>query len=140
MDVVATEVVNDHVATPQWGEKVRGGVGIYKRDVFAIGDLRTEIIAAGGGGVETEGERETGEVVDKGAAVRAETCAVAHNALGIETYDGSTGSHDCLEKCLNTKRTMRKLRGTAMANTAKGAKARLRPTHRKALNSTMCIK
>ena len=119
---------------------MRGGVRIYERDVFAIGDLRTEVIAAGGGGIETEGEGETGEVVDKGAAVRAETCAVAHNALGIETYDGSTGCHDFLEKCLNTKRTMTKLVGTAIMSTAKGASRRWTPNHRKALNRPNCRK
>ena len=97
---------------------------IDKRYIISLCDLRAEIIAALIGSIEVQTQGVLGLIVYQCAAVRAQACAVANYALGIETYFKYACSHDFFEKCLNTKRTITKFVGTAIINTAKGANSR----------------
>ena len=119
---IALKIGYDAATAPIGLEVARGGVD--EGNVGAIDDLGAQVIAATVGGIEVEAQGILGQIVDQCAAVRAQTCAVANYALGIDTYIKWGCSHDLREKCLNTKRTMTKFVGTAIINTANGASRR----------------
>ena len=137
LDTVALQIAHDPLRTPQSfaeGQMRRGGVA--EPHVLLQPDLLPEMIPALIGCIETQLQRITRQIVHQGTSVTPQSCAVAHDALGVESYLQSV-CHERL-KCLKTNLTSTKFVGTAMASTARGASSRLSPIQRKKLKSTIC--
>ena len=137
LDTIALQVAYDAFRAPEGlaeGQRRRGRVA--ETDVRLLFDLLSERVSALIGGIESQLQGVGGQIVYQGASVAPQSCAVTHDALGVETYLQSF-CHERL-KCLKTNLTRTKLVGTAMASTARGASSRLRPIQRKKLKSTIC--
>ena len=71
-----------------------GRMGIVKGYVIALYNLCAQVVAALVGGIEAELQGILGQIVDQRAAIGTKACAVANNALGIETDMKGRVTHD----------------------------------------------
>ena len=81
-----------HDATTAPDGLVEGQVtilGIAEHQTGGRDDLFTQVVTSLVGSIESEAEGrvQTGDVVDEGSSVTAETCGIAHDALGVISYN-----------------------------------------------------
>jgi len=95
LHTIMQEIADDIVTAPQrrqmGGEH---GVGIAESDVGTLEYLIAQMLATGIGGIEAELQGILGQIVDQRAAIGAQACAVANDALGIETDVKECVAHD----------------------------------------------
>ena len=87
-DTIALQVGDNTAgAPPRLAEG--GGATLGIAELGTLDDLTTEVVATFVGGIEAQlhvAIAQADEVVDKGAAIAAESRAIAHDALSINTY------------------------------------------------------
>ena len=94
LDAIALKIGYDTLGTPVGVAQRPSFVGKLKCYIGALYDLVAQRGATGIGGIEAELQGILGQIVDQRAAIGTKACAVANNALGIETDMKGRVTHD----------------------------------------------
>ena len=94
LDAIALKIGHDTLGTPVSVAQRPSFVGKLKCYIGALYDLVAQRGATGIGGIEAELQGILGQIVDQRAAIGTKACAVANNALGIETDMKGRVTHD----------------------------------------------
>ena len=94
LNAVAAEVIHYPPAAPQsLAQRCGGSFGKVECHIVALHHLGAQVLATFVGSIEMQMQGKLSQVVDQRASVAAQSCAVAHNTLGVEPDNGIFIAH-----------------------------------------------